>query len=93
MLRRNRSFLVKVLLFIPLTWLCVVLYMNSSTKFPSGNNGPAQPDDQIVYIQDSNKLEEEIQEHQKQILNEKLPPLKDNQPRKKKLTPPGERFK
>ena len=44
-LRRNRAFLVKIALFIPLTWLCVFLYVNTAAK-----NIGAGDADQIVYV-------------------------------------------
>lgn len=87
MLRRNKSFVFKVVIFVPLTWLCVVLYMNSSGKYPT-LPAPMGPDGQIEYIQDSGRLADEINSHQRAVVD-KLPPLKDNQLRKKKLTPPG----
>lgn len=91
MLRRNRSFVFKLVVFVPLTWLCVVLYMNSSSSGPgNGGNAGGPIDEQIVYIQDANKFAEEAQQQQKQLVNEKQPPLKNNQWRKNKLTPPGE---
>ena len=88
-LRRNRSLLIKILLFTPLTWLCVVLYMNSSTK-ELQQQQPSN-EEQIVYVE-NNKLNPEkeqiIQQEHKVPAEVKGPPLKDNQLRKKKPTPP-----
>ena len=75
---------------MPLTWLCVVLYMNSSTKVLQQQQ-PSN-EEQIVYVE-SNKLPPEkdqiIQQENKVPVEIKPPPLKDNQLRKKKPTPPG----
>ena len=88
-LRRNRAFLIKIVLLTPLTWLCVVLYMNSSTKIIQQSQQGHQ--EQIVYVND-NKAEENllVQEQLDQNAREvKGPPLKDNLLRKKKPTPSG----
>lgn len=94
-LRRNRSFVVKVLLFMPLTWLCVVLYLNSSAKVFQGEPAGHAAEDQIVYVND-NKLPADdvqlVQQQQQQQQDEadvKGPPLRDNQLRKKKPTLSG----
>jgi hypothetical protein len=83
-LRRNRAFLVKILLLTPLTWLCVVLYMNSSTKIIQQQQQGHQ--EQIVYVNENKAEENVIPQEQVEI---KGPPLKDNLLRKKKPTPSG----
>jgi hypothetical protein len=85
-LRRNRAFLVKILLLTPLTWLCVVLYMNSSTKIIQQQQQGHQ--EQIVYVNDNKPQAEENVIPQEQV-DIKGPPLKDNLLRKKKPTPSG----
>lgn len=91
-LRRNRSFLIKIVLLTPLTWLCVVLYMNNSTKIIQQQGGQ----DQIVYVNDNKLPAEEgaLVQQQQDALDQnarevKGPPLKDNLLRKKKPTPAG----
>lgn len=92
-LRRNRAFLIKIVLLTPLTWLCVVLYMNSSTKIIQQSQQGHQ--EQIVYVNDNKAAEENLlaqaeQLDQNQNAREvKGPPLKDNLLRKKKPTPSG----
>jgi hypothetical protein len=83
-LRRNRAFLVKILLLTPLTWLCVVLYMNSSTKIIQQQQQGHQ--EQIVYVNENKAEDNLIPQEQVEI---KGPPLKDNLLRKKKPTPSG----
>ncbi|XP_057380465.1 putative polypeptide N-acetylgalactosaminyltransferase 9 isoform X3 [Daphnia carinata] len=85
-LRRNRAFLVKILLLTPLTWLCVVLYMNSSTKIIQQQQQGHQ--EQIVYVNENKIQVEDNRLPQEQIVV-KGPPLKDNLLRKKKPTPSG----
>lgn len=85
-LRRNRAFLVKILLLTPLTWLCVVLYMNSSTKIIQQQQQGHQ--EQIVYVNDNKPQAEDNVIPQEQV-EIKGPPLKDNLLRKKKPTPSG----
>ncbi|XP_032785996.2 putative polypeptide N-acetylgalactosaminyltransferase 9 isoform X1 [Daphnia magna] len=85
-LRRNRAFLVKILLLTPLTWLCVVLYMNSSTKIIQQQQQGHQ--EQIVYVND-NKIQVEDSRVPQEQIAVKGPPLKDNLLRKKKPTPSG----
>ena len=84
-MRRNRSFLIKVVLFVPLTWLCVVLYLNNSNKVMQQGAGPADAE-QIVYL--DNRVPDEpavaADESRKEA---KAPPLRDNQLRKRKTTP------
>lgn len=86
-LRRNRAFLVKILLLTPLTWLCVVLYMNSSTKIIQQQQQGHQ--EQIVYVNDNNKIPVEDNVIAQEQIEVKGPPLKDNLLRKKKPTPSG----
>jgi hypothetical protein len=85
-LRRNRAFLLKILLLTPLTWLCVVLYMNSSTKIIQQQQQGQGHQEQIVYVNDNKAEENLIAQEQVEI---KGPPLKDNLLRKKKPTPSG----
>lgn len=92
-LRRNRSLVLKIVFFVPLTWLCVVLYMNTTTKGLSQEQSGR--DDQIVYVNE-NKLPAEDGQiiYEGKLVDDKAPavkgpPLKDNQPRKKKPTPSG----
>lgn len=94
-LRRNRSFLIKIVLLTPLTWLCVVLYMNSSSKIIQQQQ-QVQHGQQIVYVND-NKIpvdeslfvqpQQELQDQNAQEV--KGPPLRDNLLRKKKPTSSG----
>lgn len=79
---------------MPLMWLCVVLYMNSSTK--GLQDQQQNPEDQIVYVND-NKIPAQdgqvIHERRdEKAVEAKGPPLKDNLPRKKKPTPSGFNF-
>lgn len=73
---------------MPLTWLCVVLYMNSSTKVLQQQQQAAR-DDQIVYVNDHKLPVEEAQVIHEKNPEVKKPPLRDNQLRKKKATSPG----
>lgn len=78
---------------MPLMWLCVVLYMNSSTK--GLQDQQQNPEDQIVYVND-NKIPAQdgqvIHERRdEKAVEAKGPPLKDNLPRKKKPTPSGDK--
>jgi hypothetical protein len=67
--------------------------MNSSTKVLQQQQ-PSN-EEQIVYVE-SNKLPPEkdqiIQQENKAPVEIKAPPLKDNQLRKKKPTPPGPKY-
>lgn len=91
MFRRHRSVLVKLLIFIPLSWVCFILYLNSNSK-SLGQLLDERPEEQVAYINDKAVIDDGHQivyEVSEPAVKDNMirgggPPLRDNSLRKKK---------
>ena len=91
MFRRNRSTRVKLLIFIPLSWVCIILYLNSNGK-PLSQQLDERPEEQVAYVNDKAVLDDGHQivyEVVEPAVNDNMrrgggPPLRDNSLKKNK---------